>query len=272
MKGMVFAGCSNTWGHGLWYYSGLKNIPHGDDHLNYHKEKSAYMNFKNCNRYPRLVANHFKTYDVVKFTTAGSDEVSLRFLELLFSGEKNFNDTGWVTEERYDYGEIEYIILQTTFPDRSSVFIEHGGQTHTFCLGDHKNWTTIVNGLGSIGIESFEQFYSLLITQLISKIKTAFEFYESKGIKCILYSWTKDYVDLIKGDEFLSQRFITFSHQGKKYDYAHQIIVDYPHYQIKFDYETLGENTPNDLHPSDKMHKIIADNIIKKIEENEKID
>jgi hypothetical protein len=79
---------------------------------------------------------------------------------------------------------------------------------------------------------------------------------------------SKDYVNLIKGDEFLSQRFITFNHQGKKYDYAHQVIEDYPHYQIKFDFETLGENTPNDFHPSDKMHKVIAENIINFLEKD----
>ena len=266
MKGIVFAGCSNTWGHGLWYYSGLENIPYGDEHLNYHIEKSAYMNFKNTNRYSRLVANHFKTYDVVKFTTAGTDDVSLKFLDTIFSKEKNFYNTAWISQERYDYNEIEYIIFQTTFPDRSGLYIEHGGQTHRFCLADHKNWTTFVKGLGGFGIESFEQFYSLLIHQLVGKIKSAFEFYESKGIKCRIYCWTKDYVDLIKDDEFLSLRFITFEHQGKKYDCAHQIIEDYPHYQIKFDYETLGENTPNDFHPSDKMHKVIAENIINFIE------
>jgi hypothetical protein len=268
MKGIVFAGCSNTWGHGLWYYSGLDNIPHGDDYLNYHIEKSAYMNFKNCNRYSRLVANHFKTYDVVKFTTSGTDEVSLRFLELLFSGEKNFHTNAWLTEERYNFDEIEYIIFQTTFPDRSSVYVERDGQTRKFCLAEHKDWGVFVNGLGGFGIESFEQFYSLLINQLIGRIKSALEFYESKGIKCLLYCWTKDYVNLIKGDEFLSQRFITFNHQGKKYDYAHQVIEDYPHYQIKFDFETLGENTPNDFHPSDKMHKVIAENIINFLEKD----
>ena len=266
MKGIVFAGCSNTWGHGLWYYSGLDNIPYGDEHLNYHTEKSSYMNFKDTNRYSRLVANHFNTYDVVKFTTSGTDEVSLSFLELLFSGEKNFHTNAWLTQERYEYNEIEYIIFQTTFPDRSSIYIERDGKTYKFSLGDHKNWSTFIKTLSIYGIETFEQFYSILLEQLIRKIKTAFEFYESKGIKCRLYSWTKDYVDLIKSDEFLSQRFITFEHNGKKYEYAHQVIEDYPHYQIKFDFETLGESTPNDLHPSDKMHKLIAENIINFIE------
>jgi hypothetical protein len=266
MKGIVFAGCSNTWGHGLWYYSGLDNIPYGDENLNYQIEKSSYMNFKNIIRYPRLVANHFNTYDVVKFTTAGTDEVSLRFLELLFSDNKDFFNTRWITEERYTYDEIEYVIFQTTFPDRSSIYIERNGKTYGLSLSGHNNWNEYVKTLTDFGIESFEQFYSLLINQLIGKIKSAFEFYESKGIKCRIYSWTKDYVDLIKSDEFLSQRFITFEHQGKKYECAQQIIEDYPHYQIKFDYESFGENPPNDYHPSDKMHKVIAENIIRFIE------
>jgi hypothetical protein len=266
MKGIVFAGCSNTWGHGLWYYSGLDNIPYGDKNLQYHVDKSSYMNFKNSNRYSRLVANHFNTYDVVKHTTAGTDEVSLRFLELLFSSEKDLYDTGWITQERYTYDEIDYIIFQTTFPDRSGVYIEHNGKTHRFSLSEHNDWDEYVKTLTNFGFETFEQFYSLLINQMISKIKSAFEFYESKGIKCRIYCWTKEYVDLIKSDEFLSQRFITFEHQGKKYECAQQIIEDYPHYQILFDYETFGENPPNDYHPSDKMHKVIAENIIRFID------
>jgi hypothetical protein len=266
MKGMVFAGCSNTWGHGLWYYSGLDNIPYGDDYLQSHVDKSAYMNFKNSNRYSSLVARHFKTYDVVKNTTSGTDEVSLRFLEILFSSEKDPNDTGWITQEEYNYNEIDYIVFQTTFPDRSGVYIESHGKTYRFCLAEHKDWDIFISSLSSFGIETFEQFHSIMITQLINKIKTAFKFYESKGIKCAIYSWTKDYVDSIKNDEFLSQRYITFEHQGKTYDCAHQVIEDYPHYQIKFDYETFGENTPDDYHPSDKMHKVIAENIITHIE------
>lgn len=266
MKGIVFAGCSNTWGHGLWYYSGLENIPYGDEHLNYQIEKSAYMNFKNCNRYSRLVANHFNTYDVVKFSTAGTDEVSLQFLDLLFSDNKDFNNTSWITQERFSYGEIEYIIFQTTFPDRSNVFIEHNGKKYKCCLAEHKGYDVFIKSLNIIGIETFEQFHSIMINQLINKIKTALQFYESKGIKCRIYSWTMDYVNLIKEDDFLSQRFITFNHQGKNYDYAHQIIEDYPHYQIKFDYETFGQNTPNDYHPTDKLHKVIAENIINFIE------
>lgn len=266
MKGIVFAGCSNTWGHGLWYYSGLDNIPYGDDNLKYHEDKSSYMNFKNSNRYSRLVANHFNTYDVVKSTTSGTDEVSLRFLDLLFSGKKKHHSSAWITEERYDYNEIEYIIFQTTFPDRSSVYIERDGETHEFNLSDHKNWGDFIKTLLIYGIETFEKFYSILLEQIIGKIKSAFEFYESKGIKCRIYSWTKDYVDLIKTDEFLSQRFITLEHQGKKYECAQQIIEDYPHYQIKFDYESFDGEPPNDYHPSDKMHKVIAENIIRFID------
>jgi hypothetical protein len=266
MKGMIFAGCSNTWGHGLWYYSGLDNIPFGDEYLNYHIEKSSSMNFKDSHRYSRLVANHFKTYDIVKYSTAGTDEVSLKFLQLLFRDEEILQPVRWITREKYEYNEIDYIVFQTTFPDRSSLYIERNGRTHKFSLNEHKSWKLFVSNLGAFGIETFEQFHLLLTTQIINKIKSAFEFYESKNIKCLIFSWTKDYVDLIKNDEFLSQRFITFEHQGKTYDCAHQVIEDYPHYQIKFDHETFGENTPNDYHPSEKMHKIIAENIITHIE------
>jgi hypothetical protein len=42
--------------------------------------------------------------------------------------------------------------------------------------------------------------------------------------------------------------------------------------EIISDDEFFGEVTPHDRHPSKKAHQIIAQNIIKKIEENEKTD
>ena len=61
MKGILFGGCSFTWGQGLYHYSDLERL--------YHPEKSytfrigdvttSQLRMMRSLRYSRLVANHF---------------------------------------------------------------------------------------------------------------------------------------------------------------------------------------------------------------------
>ena len=84
-KGIVFAGCSFTWGSGLWYYSNSSTIiEQNGQSFDRRKMNLSHIKYMESVRFPRVVANHFNTYDVVKFTPSGTDEVSLSFLELLF--------------------------------------------------------------------------------------------------------------------------------------------------------------------------------------------
>ena len=48
-KGMVFAGCSFTWGQGLYFYSDLPNLYMPKDPYTFHMNKvtMAQINFKN---------------------------------------------------------------------------------------------------------------------------------------------------------------------------------------------------------------------------------
>lgn len=82
MKGLVFAGCSFTWGQGLYFYSDLNHTPKFDDWVyDYSLMTDALIKFKDTIRFPRLVANHFNTFDVCKATNGGSDVTSLMFLK-----------------------------------------------------------------------------------------------------------------------------------------------------------------------------------------------
>ena len=65
-RGMIFAGCSFTWGHGLYYYSNLPTIkePPPDAYdaklVNY-----SHLKFMESVRYPRIVADHFNSFEFV---------------------------------------------------------------------------------------------------------------------------------------------------------------------------------------------------------------
>ena len=123
------------------------------------------------------------------------------------------------------------------------------------------------------GVEDFDEYYDKLRIQLINDLKNNFQFYESKGLKCLFWNMTGNFNNLINDDEYLKNRLITFDYNGKNYSCWHEMFED-----NNFDLEIIGDNeffgkiTPKDRHPSKKAHQIIAQNIIKKIEENEKID
>jgi hypothetical protein len=86
MKGIIFAGCSFTWGQGLYFYSDLIDVPKiGDTEYNDNKFKDSHFKFKDTLRFPRLVANHFDTFEVVKKQNGGSDEHSIECVNSLFN-------------------------------------------------------------------------------------------------------------------------------------------------------------------------------------------
>jgi hypothetical protein len=107
MKGIIFAGCSFTLGQGLYYYSNLPNvIKLSDSEFNQKFITDAQIKFKNTLHYPRLVANHFNTFEVVKSNNGGSEYDSFEFIEDSFNGKSPICCL--------NYDDIEYIIFQTS--------------------------------------------------------------------------------------------------------------------------------------------------------------
>jgi hypothetical protein len=68
MKGILFGGCSFTWGQGLYFYSELNRLTYPVNEFTYNDAtvNDAHRKFRDTLRYPRLVANHFKTFEVFK--------------------------------------------------------------------------------------------------------------------------------------------------------------------------------------------------------------
>ena len=64
MKGIIFLGCSYTWGQGLYFYSDLKQLPYGTQNygFNYKEVNESMLRYKNAVRFPRLVSQHFETW------------------------------------------------------------------------------------------------------------------------------------------------------------------------------------------------------------------
>ena len=207
MKGIIFAGDSFTWGQGLYFYSKLPRLFYpefnepGRDNIT-----KSHILFKNSKSFPRLVSNYFNTFE--KEGNGGSDAESLEFIDDLFKND-------------FVYDDFNFAILQTTQPFRTKFDfiydnIEYnldGIWTGKF----HKHHDIFLKWLESNNY-TFEDFEKIHIKQIINKIKNKFIELESNGIKCLLFCWTEDYINDIKSDLFLNNRFIKIDYNDESFE------------------------------------------------------
>ena len=278
MKGIIFAGDSFTWGQGLYYYSELPNIqipPPG----NYIKEylTESHKKFKNTKRFARLVANHFETFELVKIDNGGSDQQSLEFIDDVF-------------KSGYIYQDISYVIFQTTQFLRTNFDIVYKGTQYSININE---WTkldkitedTFVNWLlennytmddyGKLHIKqifdkwllennyTFDDYEKLHKKQIFDKIKNKFKELELNGIKSKIICWTYDYIDFIKNDEYMNDRFIPILYDNKSIDCFEWFMEDYSEMMIVTD--PYFKNPIVDHHLSLNAQKIVTNSIINKI-------
>lgn len=265
-KGIIFAGCSFTWGQGLYYYSNLPTVSEPKNYV-YTEEsiKDSHHMIRKTLYYPRLVANHFNTFEITKIQNGGSDFISLEFINDVFNLNKYPSPH---INEKYTFDEIEYIIFQTSQVQRNPFiynFEDENGinREHKFRLDLKESHNHFFKYLNKIN-KNFDDWYKEFVQDNFQKIKNKLQLYENLGIKTLILCWPDDYLELIKNDDFLSKRLITFEYDGVEYHSISKMIDFNKHLQIMYDmqYFTIP---PQDLHPSKECHKIIANCIIKKI-------
>lgn len=275
MKYNIFAGCSYTWGQGLWSYCPTNEyIPTVDEYINGIVEIPQVGNvFRQNNNYPKLVCNEIGGIPVYKFHNGGTDYESYEYINR------------WLSE--YDSNDIGYLIFQTTQLYRSPFPFEIDGKRyHLRSTPGFRNMTRVDEvksqtkyqidyenddvGIdyfykwlieNKIDIEDFEKIHQEYIGNLI---KETLQMCEDLGIKTYILSWTDEYLSFIKNDEFLNDRFIDFEYNGKIYDCIESMQIENLHLHIQYDSAKL-HNDGGDLHPSLECHKIIANAILKKI-------
>jgi hypothetical protein len=275
MNGMVFAGCSFTWGQGLYYYSKMSTIKRPPpEQFVYSCLTDAHNHYMFANRFPRLVAQHFETFEVVRKSNGGSERQNLVFLDSLFSKNGvvyNKHDhpyRGQQFDGIFDYSEISYIILQTSVIQRNQLFVDYKGEKCEIRLYDDKKESLeiLYHFMEINNLKSFSEFLKYYSDLIMNEVKEAFQFYESKGIKCLLLCWQDQYLNTIYNDSYLNEKLITLDYLGKNYKCIDHMIKSNDNLFIKDDHAFFGDDCPQDSHPSKLCHKVIAENIIKKIE------
>jgi len=265
-KGIVFGGCSFTWGQGLYYYSNLETLKEPlPDCYDSKLVTDAHKRYGATLRYPRLVANHFNTFEVCMLQNGGSEETTFDYLRKVFGLEENCDH---LFTESLSFSELEYIIIQTSQPNRNSFTYTLDGSQHYYKIDSPETKDLFYKWLSQEKIE-FEDWYSSHVKSVFNQLKENMFFYESKGIKTLFLNWEEDYSSLIKEDTYMSERFISLEYRGKNYECIRHLMDENKHLTINSDYEHF-EIPPTDHHPSKECHEVMATNIIKKINNNGK--
>jgi hypothetical protein len=242
MKGLVFAGCSFTWGQGLYFYSNLNHTPKFDDWVyDYSLMTDALIKFKDTIRYPRLVANHFNTFEVCKATNGGSDVTSLMFLKKLFDkyeepASDEIRTASWLTEENYYFDDIEYVIFQMTQPYRSGFKIIYKGKDYWVYPNPPFNNVSMIhetledgsqhpmeNGVDDIFFKwldennyTIQDYLDIHMNHFNNEVKNYLEHLEENGVKTKVLFWVNE-SSVVFDDDFYKERHILLEHEGKTY-------------------------------------------------------
>lgn len=275
-KGMIFAGCSFTWGQGLYYYSNLPSLKEPPPDA-YDSKLVSYphIKFMESVRYPRIVADHFDSFEFVYPGNGGSNEGAIDWWMHCFTKEFPGHVLNGYKVPPIDPKEISYVIFQLTQWQRDHFLLQ--SETDTYDIAFHQisepayadhflEWMERKGFELDTWIEDYKQ-------KSIDRIKKFLLYCEGMGMKTLLFTWPNEYVEFINKDPFLSERFLKMEYKGSLYDSISDLMSPgamhnksyNPELTIKWDEESFLI-TPKDHHPSLKCHQVIADNIIKRIE------
>ena len=268
-KGILFAGCSFTWGQGLNYYSGLSTIKEpGFGRYNSRLITKSQLKFIKSIRFPRLVANHFNTFEFVHKQNGGSNQDRISFFKEYF-GEipKDYLFGNSDLDDKIYYDEVSVLIFQVTQWSRDEVEFILDGKPYKMSFGSlyHDEHQSI--------LERYLKDVNLTLEEIenrksIQRIKDFLLNLENKNIKTFIFTWPIENVKFILEDKWLKERFITFDYNGNDYNSVHELFEDNKELMIINDYENFLI-PPKDEHPTKKCHEIIAAKLIEKIEKLE---
>ena len=282
-RGIVFAGCSFTWGQGLYYYSNLPSIREPQpNHFERALVNSSHIQFMESVRMPRLVANHFKTFEAVHPYNGGSDESILDFWERAFdparkpfmhNHHRHMNDDGIfsVSDPWYDYDDFAYIVYQFTQLERTRFNFQLRGKTYHFNVHYARNGSQGTPEEMNAFIEwlleqemTYEQWQDLHHRQITQRVKRFLQNFEMNGVKARVTVWPYDGLKYVEEDAWLKERLVQFKYLNNDYN-SYTTLMEVP--EMKIDTDTRHfKVTPGDHHPSLMAQQVVADALIRSMD------
>lgn len=260
-KGIIFAGCSFTWGQGLYYYSGLPNVIHQPEFkFDPNLLKYTHIRYAELYRYPRLVANKLDSFEIVHPVNGGSNISAVSFWK-----DALFYHTGMLdssTVYNIDSEEISIIVFQLTQPHRCTEDLFDSGYVLSYCDSlEPGNRHKLQKFMQSKKLDTINDFVNYYVEKSITTVKEFLVSCENVGIKTLILTWPNENLPFIKKDVFLSKRYIPLKYKNKIFYSIEELIDEHKYLMIKYDFENL-QIPKIDHHPSKKCHEIIADSII----------
>lgn len=255
-KGMIFAGCSFTWGQGLYYYSNLPTLSEPlPDQYDPTLLTSAHISYMEHNRYPRIVANHFNTFEAVNKDNGGSNKSAIHYWNRLDKNNKPY----------FPLAEYSFIIFQMTQWQRND--FEFKFEQYDYYHPFHRYTYAPLNEVFGRYLDyhniTLDKWIDDYIQQNVNEVKSFLYNAELQGLKTLLFTWPRDYIPYIEKDSWLRERFVTFDYKDKNYTSIETLMHNFE-LEIKRDYANFDE-PPIDHHPSMLCHQIMAENLIKRI-------
>lgn len=266
-KGIIFVGDSFTWGHGLWQYYPYHEYVHSDDITGTFSNSTPLKLYHKSVRWPRLVANHFQTFEMTRRYTAGSDYESLSTISQFFKDDELCEYQGNYHEHEYtfSYDDISYVIFGTSYIVRCPFVynVDEASGNKIYFLNDITPEKMLSFGFDNIVdlLEYHKRYYYF-------KIKNKLQELEKRGVKTLIWSVNDDYKELMQDDQWMQDRLIRFRFGDVVYDNIEPLMkdktmrIDTDEYFEKFQ----NRKPPADGHPSLHAQKVIAQNVIEAME------
>jgi hypothetical protein len=264
-KGIIFAGCSFTWGQGLYYYSNLPTLKESKNIYNPELVTSAQIEYMKTVRFPRQVANHFKTFELVHKLNGGSHRSIIAWWEAVlgFGEDKIFQVDG--TKVRHaDTSEISTVVFQLTQPHRcpnldlGSVSIAYNEAFYVANRNKFQKWLAEKN----ISIDEYKDYYT---RESLEQVKSFLTKCEKRGLRTVVINWPLENVNYITTDLWFLERLLPLTYNGNNYYDMNRLHSKNPEMKISTDYDSFS-SPPKDDHPSLKCHNLIAENLIRYLE------
>lgn len=274
VKGLLFAGCSFTWGQGLYYYSNLPTLKEpAPDCYDPALVTAAHKRFMETVRFPRLVAQHFRTWEVVHPFNGGSNLSAIRWWRSSFNEMPPGPDH---TIKEYEYSEFSHVFFQLTQWHRDNIVIEIDGKRFdvpmNIVLGGPgcEEWPERFGRWLKMQNLTWDVWVSKYIDENVARVKAFLEEFERNGVRAVLILWPErnnheavgdEYMSRIERDTFMNQRLMRIKYAGNSYNSMEALMAAHPEMTIKSDTASF-KDTPKDHHPSLLCHRVMADNII----------
>jgi hypothetical protein len=273
MKGIIFGGCSFTWGQGLYFYSDLENLtyPAGENVFNGEDLKLSHIKFRETLYYPRLVANHFNTFETFKNANGGSEDETFQFFKFVFEEKNRIADH--ISYEKYNHHDFDYMVIQLSQMWRNRFYYDKNDPNKFINVPLHtlseleKRYPDFLEWFYNSD-ETFDDCNETMLEQQFLRLKNEVMFYEEKGIKVRILSWQNELVSPILKDPYLSERFIKLKYRNKEHKTIESLQREHKNMVIKSDFDNFVGNPPLDHHPSKLCHQVIAENIINNIQKD----